>query len=46
MNRVTWMKSGTMTGPYNDAKSPYHKVEARDFMDTNPNQLCFVCHAN
>ncbi|MFZ3054017.1 MAG: multiheme c-type cytochrome [Sulfuricurvum sp.] len=46
INRVTWMKSGTMTGPYNDAKSPYHQVEARDFMDTNPNQLCFVCHAN
>jgi len=46
MNRVTWMKSGIMTGPYGDAKSPYHKVEARDFMDKNPNQLCFVCHAN
>ncbi len=46
MNRVTWMKSGTMTGPYGDAKSPYHKVEPRDFMDKNPNQLCFVCHAN
>ncbi len=46
MDRVIWMKSGTMTGPYNDAKSPYHQVEARDFMNTNPNQLCFVCHAN
>lgn len=46
MNRVTWMKSGTMTGPYSDAKSPYHKVEQRPFMDNNPNQLCFVCHAN
>lgn len=46
INRVTWMKSGTMTGPYSDAKSPYHKVEQRNFMDTNPNQLCFVCHAN
>ena len=46
INRVTWMKSGTMTGPYNDAKSPYHQVEARDFMDTSSNQLCFVCHAN
>lgn len=46
INRVTWMKSGTMTGPYDDAKSPYHKVEQRDFMDTNPNLLCFVCHAN
>jgi nitrate/TMAO reductase-like tetraheme cytochrome c subunit len=46
IHRVTWMKSGTMTGPYDDAKSPYHRVEKRDFMDTNPNQLCFVCHAN
>jgi hypothetical protein len=46
INRVSWMKSGIMTGPYGDAKSPYHQVEPRDFMDTNPNQLCFVCHAN
>lgn len=46
IHRVTWMKSGTMSGPYEDAKSPYHKVEPRAFMDTNPNQLCFVCHAN
>lgn len=46
IHRVSWMKSGIMSGPYADAKSPYHKVEQRDFMDTNPNQLCFVCHAN
>ncbi len=46
MQRVTWMKSGIMSGPYNDAKSPYHKVKSRDFMNKNPNQLCFVCHAN
>lgn len=46
INRVTWMKPGIMTGPYADAKSPYHKVEQRDFMNSNPNQLCFVCHAN
>lgn len=46
INRVTWMKSGVMSGPYDDAKSPYHQVEHRDFMDTNPDQLCFVCHAN
>lgn len=46
INRVTWMKSGTMIGPFADAKSPYHHVEQRPFMDTNPNQLCFVCHAN
>ncbi|MDP2850951.1 MAG: multiheme c-type cytochrome [Sulfuricurvum sp.] len=46
IHRVSWMKSGIMSGPYADAKSPYHKVEQRPFMDTNPNQLCFVCHAN
>lgn len=46
IHRVSWMKSGTMSGPYSDASSPYHKVVQRDFMDSNPNQLCFVCHAN
>ncbi|MBU1989253.1 hypothetical protein KJ691_00765 [bacterium] len=46
INRVEWTKSGTMTGPYDDAMSPYHKVEHRDFMDNNSDQLCFVCHAN
>lgn len=46
MDRVTWLKSGVMSGPFNDATSPYHKTEYRDFMDKNPNQLCFVCHAN
>ena len=46
INRVEWTKSGHMTGPYNDAKSPYHKVEHRDFMDKKSDKLCFVCHAN
>ena len=46
INRVEWTKSGTMSGPYNDAMSPYHKVEHRDFMDEKSDQLCFVCHAN
>ncbi|MGD9716703.1 MAG: hypothetical protein AB7U26_06490 [Sulfuricurvum sp.] len=46
VHRVGWMKSGTMSGPYSDAKSPYHRVEHRDFMDRNPDRLCFVCHAN
>ncbi|QFR49909.1 hypothetical protein FJR48_09290 [Sulfurimonas lithotrophica] len=46
INRVTWTKSGLMSGPYDDAKSPYHSVEYRDFMGKNSNQLCFVCHAN
>lgn len=43
---VTWMPSGIMSGPYSDAKSPYHKTKKRDFMSSNPNKLCFVCHAN
>jgi len=46
INRITWTPSGVMSGPYQDAKSPYHKVEHRDFMDQNSNKLCFVCHAN
>ncbi len=46
INRVEWTKSGHMSGPYDDAKSPYHKVEHRDFMDKKSDQLCFVCHAN
>lgn len=46
INRVEWTKSGIMTGPYDDGKSPYHKTEHRDFMSTNSDKLCFVCHAN
>lgn len=46
INRVEWTKSGTMTGPFSDAKSPYHKTVHHKFMDKNPNKLCFVCHTN
>jgi nitrate/TMAO reductase-like tetraheme cytochrome c subunit len=46
INRVEWTPSGTMTGPYKDAKSPYHKTIHHDFMDKKPNKLCLVCHAN
>lgn len=46
INRVTWMDSGVMSGPYDNAHSPFHKVEHRDFMNEKSNQLCFVCHAN
>ncbi len=46
MDRVSWIASGTMVGPFDDAFSPYHKTQKRDFMDTKPNTLCFVCHAN
>lgn len=45
-HRVTWLPAGIMSGPYEDANSPYHKVEHRTFMNENPNKLCFVCHAN
>jgi len=46
INRVSWTKSGTMTGPFKDAKSPYHKTVHHKFMNENPNKLCLVCHAN
>lgn len=46
INRVEWTPNGVMTGPYKDAKSPYHKIVSHEFMNTNPNKLCFVCHAN
>lgn len=46
MDRVSWNKNGTMSGPFNDAKSPYHKTQQRKFFTKDPNQLCFVCHAN
>ncbi len=46
INRVEWTQSGVMTGPYKDAKSPYHKTKHHNFMDKKPNDLCFVCHAN
>jgi len=45
-NRVEWTKSGLMSGPFSDAHSPYHKTEARDFMNDKADNLCFVCHAN
>ena len=46
MDRVTWNKNGTMSGPFKDAKSPYHKTQQRKFFTKDQNQLCFVCHAN
>jgi len=46
INRISWTSSGVMSGPFDDAKSPYHKVEYRDFMGEKSNDLCFVCHAN
>ena len=46
INRVEWTPNGVMTGPFSDAKSPYHKTQTHEFMSTNLNKLCFVCHAN
>jgi len=46
MDRVSWNRNGTMSGPFSDAKSPYHKTQKRNFFTKNSNQLCFVCHAN
>ena len=46
INRVSWIKSGIMVGPFKDTSSPYHKIEYRDFIGKKSNKLCFVCHAN
>ncbi len=46
INLVTWMEKGKMSGPYDDADSPYHQTYKRDFMSEDTNKLCFVCHAN
>lgn len=46
VHRITWNPVGVMSGPIEDAKSPYHKVQYRDFFGKEPNRLCFVCHAN
>jgi len=46
INRVEWTKSGLMSGPFDDASSPYHNVQHREFMGKESDKLCFVCHAN
>jgi len=45
IHRLTWNPVGTMSGPFDDANSPYHKTQKRDFFD-DPKKLCMVCHAN
>jgi len=35
---------GTMFGPFDDAKSPYHKTEYREHFSENSPTLCFSCH--
>jgi len=46
VHRIKWNPVGIMSGPIEDAKSPYHKTQYRDFFGKDPKQLCFVCHAN
>ncbi len=46
INRISWNPVGTMSGPFDDANSPYHKTQFRDFIGKDPKTLCFVCHAN
>ncbi len=43
---LEWLPAGKMSGPFDDAKSPYHKTYQRDFMVDKTNDLCLVCHAN
>ena len=46
VHRIKWNPVGVMSGPMEDAKSPYHKTQYRDFFGKDPKELCFVCHAN
>ena len=46
IDRIEWTQNGMMSGPFKDAKSPYHKTQYRSFFDKDPTRLCFVCHAN
>ena len=45
IHRLKWNPVGTMSGPFADANSPYHKTQKRPFFD-DPKKLCMVCHAN
>ncbi len=46
IHRIKWNPVGTMSGPFADANSPYHKTQQRKFFSEDPKKLCFVCHAN
>ncbi len=46
IDRISWNPVGTMSGPFEDATSPYHNTQYRDFLGKDPKKLCFVCHAN
>lgn len=45
IHRLKWNPVGTMSGPFDDAKSPYHHTQKRNFFE-DPKKLCMVCHAN
>ncbi|MEJ2469139.1 MAG: multiheme c-type cytochrome, partial [Campylobacterales bacterium] len=46
VHRIKWNPVGIMSGPLENAKSPYHKTQYRDFFGKDSKPLCFVCHAN
>ncbi len=46
VHRIKWNPVGVMSGPFHDAKSPYHKTQYRDFFGKDPKQLCLVCHGS
>ncbi|MEA3490389.1 MAG: multiheme c-type cytochrome [Campylobacterota bacterium] len=41
---VKFGQQGTMFGPFNNAKSPYHKTEYKEHFSDNSPTLCFSCH--
>ncbi len=42
LHRLHWNSVGTMSGPIDDASSPYHKTQKRQFFKEDSNKLCFV----
>lgn len=46
IHRIKWNPVGIMSGPFEDANSPYHKTQYRDFFGKDPKQLCLVCHGS
>lgn len=46
VHRLHWNKVGIMSGPIDDANSPYHKTQSRTFFKEESDQLCLTCHAN
>lgn len=42
---LTWLQPGMIGGPFDDAKSSFHKTKQQTFFN-NPDKLCLVCHEN